>query len=113
MMRSFRRKIVTSPVFHETVGMVAASYLRLVWRTSRITVEPADIYEQVEIPVILAMWHGQHFMVPFIKKPDDARHRAKVLISRHRDGGSNARAAERMNGDTIRASAAHSGVFLQ
>jgi lysophospholipid acyltransferase (LPLAT)-like uncharacterized protein len=111
MMRSFRRKIVTSPAFHETVGMVAASYLRLVWRTSRITVEPADIYEQVEIPVILAMWHGQHFMAPFIKKPDDARHRAKVLISRHRDGEINARAAERLNVETIRGSGAHDGGF--
>src|SRR5262245_63381923 len=111
MIQSFRRKIVTSPVFHEAVGIVAASYLRLVWRTSRVTVEPADIYEQVEMPVILAMWHGQHFMAPFIKKAHDPRHRAKVLISRHRDGEINARAAERLNIETIRGSGAHDGGF--
>ena len=90
--------------------MVAASYLRLVWRTSRVTVEPAEIYEQVEIPVILAMWHGQHFMAPFMKR-DDPRHRTKVLISRHRDGEINARAAERLDVGTIRGSGAHNGEF--
>jgi lysophospholipid acyltransferase (LPLAT)-like uncharacterized protein len=110
MMESLRRKIVTSPVFHEAVGIVAASYLRLVWRTSRVTVEPTGVYEQVEIPVILAMWHGQHFMAPFIKR-DDPRHRTKVLISRHRDGEINARAAERLNIGTIRGSGAHNGGF--
>src|SRR5262249_51725041 len=111
MIQSFRRKIVTSPVCHEAVGIVAAAYLRLVWRTNRVTVEPADIYEQVEMPVILAMWHGQHFMAPFIKKAHDPRHRAKVLISRHRDGEINARAAKRLNIGTIRGSGAHDGGF--
>ena len=110
MMRSFRRAIVTSPVFQEAVGIVAASYLRLVWRTSRATVEPPGIYERVDIPAIIVMWHGQHFLAPFIKQ-DDPRHRAKVLISRHRDGEINARAAERLNIETIRGSGAHDGGF--
>src|SRR5262245_25742704 len=111
MLRSFRRKILTSPAFYEAVGFVAASYLRLVWHTSRATVEPADVYEQAEIPIILAMWHGQHFMAPFIRKAHDPRHCAKVLISRHRDGEINARAAERLNIGTIRGSGAHDGGF--
>jgi lysophospholipid acyltransferase (LPLAT)-like uncharacterized protein len=110
MPRSFRRNIATSPVFHEAVGIFAASYLRLVWRTSRVTVEPEGIYERVEIPAIIAMWHGQHFMAPFIKR-DDPSHRTKVLISRHRDGEINARAAERLNIETIRGSGAHNGGF--
>jgi lysophospholipid acyltransferase (LPLAT)-like uncharacterized protein len=110
MPRSFRRHIATSPVFHEAVGIAAASYLRLVWRTSRVTLEPPSIYDQVEIPAIVAMWHGQHFMAPFIKR-DDPRHRTKVLISRHRDGEINARAAERLNIGTIRGSGAHNGGF--
>ena len=88
------KRIVTSPAFQEAVGAVAAAYLRLAWRTSRVTLEPADIYESVEMPAIIAMWHGQHFMAPFIKRKDP-RHRTKVLISRHRDGEINARAAER------------------
>jgi len=89
---------------------MAASYLRLVWRTSRVTLEPPSIYDQAEIPAIVAMWHGQHFMAPFIKR-DDPRHRTKVLISRHRDGEINARAAERLKIETIRGSGAHNGGF--
>ena len=110
-MRSFRRNIVTSPAFHETAGVMAAWYLRFVWRTTRVTIEPPNIYDEVEIPAILAMWHGQHFMAPFIKKRHDPRHRAKVLISRHRDGEINARAAERLDIGTIRGSGAHDGGF--
>jgi hypothetical protein len=104
------KRIVTSPTFQETLGVVAASYLRLVWRTSRATVEPTDIYDSVEMPAIIAMWHGQHFMAPFMKR-DDPRHRTKVLISRHRDGEINARAAERLDIGTIRGSGAHNGEF--
>jgi len=104
------KRIVTSSTFQETVGVVAASYLRLVWQTSRATHEPRDIYETVEFPAIIAMWHGQHFMAPFIKR-NDPRHRTKVLISRHRDGEINARAAERLDIGTIRGSGAHNGEF--
>ncbi|HET7164082.1 MAG TPA: DUF374 domain-containing protein, partial [Pseudolabrys sp.] len=106
------KRIVTSPTFQEAVGTVAAAYLRLAWRTSRVTLEPSGIYESVEMPAIIAMWHGQHFMAPFIKRKDP-RHRTKVLISRHRDGEINARAAERLNIGTIRGSGAHNGEFYR
>jgi hypothetical protein len=104
------KRIVTSSAFQEAVGAVAAAYLRLVWRTSKVILEPPGIYESVEMPAIIAMWHGQHFMAPFIKRKDP-RHRTKVLISRHRDGEINARAAERLNIGTIRGSGAHNGEF--
>ena len=104
------KRIFASSQFQEAVGTVAASYLRLVWRTSRITLEPAHIYETVQMPAIVAMWHGQHFMAPFIKR-DDPQHRTKVLISRHRDGEINARAAEKLGIGTIRGSGAHNGEF--
>jgi lysophospholipid acyltransferase (LPLAT)-like uncharacterized protein len=106
------RRIVHSSGFQEAVGAAAASYLRLVWRTSRVTLEPDGIYESVEMPAILVMWHGQHFMAPFIKR-NDPRHRTKVLISRHRDGEINARAAERLDIGTIRGSGAHNGEFYR
>ena len=48
--------------------------------------------------------------MPFLKK-NDGSHRAKVLISRHRDGELNARAAERLGIGTIRGSGAHNGEF--
>jgi hypothetical protein len=62
------------------------------------------------MPAIIALWHGQHLMAPFIKRPERG-HRVKVLISRHRDGELNARAAERLGIGTIRGSGAHNGEF--
>jgi lysophospholipid acyltransferase (LPLAT)-like uncharacterized protein len=104
------KRIVASSAFQETVGTLGAWYLRLVWHTSRHIIEPANIYDIVETPAIIAMWHGQHFLAPFIKK-DRGSHRSKVLISRHRDGEINARAAERLGVGTIRGSGAHNGEF--
>jgi lysophospholipid acyltransferase (LPLAT)-like uncharacterized protein len=104
------KRLTASPAFQETVGTLAAGYLKLVWHTSRVTLEPANIYDTVQIPAIIAMWHGQHFMAPFIKR-DAEHHRVKVLISRHRDGEINARAAMRLGIGTIRGSGAHNGEF--
>jgi lysophospholipid acyltransferase (LPLAT)-like uncharacterized protein len=97
------KRIGRAPWVQAAVGVAAAEYLRLVWATSRFVVEPADVYERLEpeLPVIFAFWHGQHFMVPFAKP---AHYRAKVLISRHRDGEVNAIAAERLGVEAIRGS---------
>jgi lysophospholipid acyltransferase (LPLAT)-like uncharacterized protein len=94
----------------KTIGVLAAEYLRFVHLTSSLVTEPRDIYERAgpDLPIILAMWHGQHFMAPFIKKEG---YRAKTLISRHRDGEMNAIAAERLGVETIRGSGDHGGEF--
>ena len=109
---SFIKRLAGSRAVQTTLGVAAAEYLRLVWKTNRVVLDPADIYERMadELPVIVAMWHGQHFMIPFVKRPE---HRAKVLISRHRDGEINAIAAERLGVGTIRGSGAHSGEFAR
>ncbi len=107
---SVAKRILTSSAFQEAAGAIGAWYLRLVWFTSRVTLEPANIYDTVQPPLIIALWHGQHFLAPFIKRKD-ANHRAKVLISRHRDGEINARAAHRLGVGTIRGSGAHNGEF--
>jgi len=100
---SWSRRLFRSRPFQKTVGIIGAEYLRLVWKTSSVVTEPDRIYEQaaLDLPVILGMWHGQHFLVPFIRR---AEHRAKVLISRHRDGEVNAIAAEWLGVGTIRGS---------
>jgi lysophospholipid acyltransferase (LPLAT)-like uncharacterized protein len=105
------RNLLRSSRVQRAVGFLAAEYLRLVWRTNKFTIHPADIYERVEPqqPAIFAFWHGQHFMTPFIKTKES--HRAKVLISRHRDGEFNAIAAERLGIGTIRGSGDHGGAF--
>ena len=102
------KQIAASPAFMDAAGWLGAGYLKLVWHTSRSTLEPATIYETIQMPAIITMWHGQHFMMPFIKRPE---YRAKVLISRHRDGELNARAAKYLGIDTIRGSGAHNGEF--
>lgn len=110
-MKKFLRNTLRSGWFQRAVGILAAEYLRLVWITNRFTFEPADVYDQVEprMPVILAFWHGQHFLTPFIRnKPS---YRAKVLISRHRDGEFNAIAVERLGIGTIRGSGDHGSAF--
>jgi lysophospholipid acyltransferase (LPLAT)-like uncharacterized protein len=92
------------------VGVTAAEYLRFVAWANRRIIEPADIYERVgaDLPVIFAMWHGQQALVPFIRKPE---HRAKALISRHRDGELNAIALDWLGVEGIRGSGDHGGEF--
>lgn len=104
------KRIVTSSAFQETVATVGAGYLRLVGSTTRHIIEPANVYDTAQLPVIIGLWHGQHFIAPFIKRKDDTL-RAKVLISRHRDGEINARAAEKLGIGTIRGSGAHNNEF--
>jgi len=104
------KRIARTRLMQTALGVTAAGYLRLVWRTSRFVFEPADVYQRLEpqLPVIFAFWHGQHFMVPFAK-PD--YYRAKVLISRHHDGEVNAIAAERLGVEAIRGSGDHARRF--
>jgi lysophospholipid acyltransferase (LPLAT)-like uncharacterized protein len=104
------KRVTASRGFQKALGVTAAEYLRLVWKTSRLVIEPADFYDQIrsQQPIITAMWHGQHFMMPFFKR---AEHKGKVLISRHRDGEMNAVAAERLGVETIRGSGSHGRDF--
>jgi lysophospholipid acyltransferase (LPLAT)-like uncharacterized protein len=101
----FARRLTQKRWVQKTIGVAAAEYLRLVWMTSRFTMEPADPYRLYERdqPVILAMWHGQHFMLPFLRRGFPF----KVLISRHIDGEINAIAAEWLGVGTVRGSGDH------
>jgi lysophospholipid acyltransferase (LPLAT)-like uncharacterized protein len=105
------RNVLRSKWLQLALGFLAAEFLRLVWLTNKFEFEPADVYERAEPhqPLIFAFWHGQHFMTPFIKTKDS--HRAKVLISRHRDGEFQAIAAERLGIETIRGSGDQGGAF--
>jgi lysophospholipid acyltransferase (LPLAT)-like uncharacterized protein len=110
-LKKLLRNVLRSRRVQRAVGFLAAEYLRLVWRTNKFSFDPVHVYELVEPaqPVILAFWHGQHLLTPFIKTKES--HRAKVLISRHRDGEFNAIAAERLGIGTIRGSGDHGSAF--
>jgi lysophospholipid acyltransferase (LPLAT)-like uncharacterized protein len=106
------RRLARARWVQKITGIIAAEFLRFVNLTSRTVTVPGDIYERAgrELPVIIAMWHGQHFMAPFIKKKG---HKAKTLISRHRDGEMNAVAAEWLGVETIRGSGDHGDGFYR
>jgi lysophospholipid acyltransferase (LPLAT)-like uncharacterized protein len=97
------RRIGTFPWVQKSIGIAAAEYLRLVWKTNSFAIEPPDFYSRVapDLPVIVAMWHGQHYMTPFFRRE---QHPVKVLISRHRDGEINAIAAQWLGVGAIRGS---------
>jgi lysophospholipid acyltransferase (LPLAT)-like uncharacterized protein len=110
-LKKLLRNTLRSRWFQRAAGFLVAEYLRLVWRTNKMSFDPPEIYAQVEpqMPAILVFWHGQHFLTPFIKTKEI--HRAKVLISLHRDGEFNALAVERLGIGTIRGSGDHGSAF--
>ncbi|NNM72964.1 lysophospholipid acyltransferase family protein [Enterovirga aerilata] len=89
----------------EALGYVFARYLDLVRSTNRFVHEPADIYGELMPlrPFIGAMWHGQHFMAPYLRRRED---RAASLVSRSSDGELNAIALRHLGVRTIRGSGA-------
>ena len=82
---------------------LATGYLRLVRATNRFTLEPAGFPAAVapELPVIVAMWHGQHFMIHYAWPPGA---RIAALISRHKDAELNAVLLKRLGVKPIRGS---------
>lgn len=104
------KKVGRTPVVQQFLGSAIANYLRLVHITGRRVVDPPDLYERLiaQNSFIAAMWHGEHFLSPFINNlgyPVDA------LISRHRDGEINAIAARKLGIGTVRGSGAHDGAI--
>jgi len=99
------KRITRSRAVQEAMGLLVASYLKLVQRTNRFVMEPADAYDRIgpQMPVIAAMWHGQHFMIHFAKRPQD---RAASLVSRSGDGEFNAIALRHLGIRAIRGSGA-------
>lgn len=103
--RNLLKRMASSDRVIRVVGHAAVGYLHLVKGTSRITYEPENIQAAFgdALPGIVTMWHGQHFMAPFVT---DGELDIRVMVSRHRDGEINAIVAEKFGFGTIRASAA-------
>lgn len=94
------------PVFAVVAAKLAVWYLKLVYKSNRWTVEPLDIMDDVtpNLPVIAAVWHGQHVLLPAI--PIGLT--GSVMISRSLDGEITARVAEAFGAKAIRASGGRS-----
>ncbi len=91
------------PAVVRAAGSLLAGYLKLVHRTNTFAMDPPDLYDRLDqhLPVIFAMWHGQHFIVPFFQPKGWP---AKVMISRSADGEVNATAIRKLGLGLIRAS---------
>jgi lysophospholipid acyltransferase (LPLAT)-like uncharacterized protein len=103
------KKIGAMRWVQETLGYLLAAYLKWVQRTNPLHFIPSNPYAKLEqdfgsTPYIVAMWHGQHFMVHFAKRPQDT---TAALISRHRDGEFNAIALQHLGIIPIRGSGSH------
>jgi hypothetical protein len=101
----FWKNLARARPTQEILGFLVARYLGLVHRTNRFLMEPPDAYDRIGpmMPVIVAMWHGQHFMVHFAKREGD---RASSLVSRSADGELNAVALRHLGIRAIRGSGA-------
>ncbi len=88
----------------EAIGFLLASYLGFVERTSRFTTVPEDLdaFIKEDRPLIVAMWHGQHLMLPLARP--DTMGRVAALISRHEDAGAQALALRRLGIVPVRGS---------
>ncbi|PCI04055.1 MAG: hypothetical protein COB78_06865 [Hyphomicrobiales bacterium] len=88
----------TAPI----VSTIAIWFLKLVYSTNKIVAEPADVLETIKPlqPIITAVWHGQHILIPAIPIGINA----SVMISKNLDGEITARVAEHFGNQTIRAS---------
>lgn len=103
------KKLVRSHAFRVVVGTTLAWWFRFVRRSCRVVAEPSDFFERLggPRPLIITTWHGEHFMLPFIK-PDDSWP-VKAMISRSRDGEMNVLVCEKLGVGAIRASAGRTG----
>lgn len=99
------KKLAGSRAGQRIVGSIAARYLDVVRHTNRFVREPDDLYAGLagKMPVIVAMWHGQHFMIHFARRKGDP---IASLVSRSRDGELNASVLERLGVRAIRGSGA-------
>jgi lysophospholipid acyltransferase (LPLAT)-like uncharacterized protein len=102
---SLFKRLSRTRAAQEGAGFLFARYLDLVRGTNRFVYEPANLYDELAPlqPFIGAMWHGQHFMAPYMRRPQD---RAASLVSRSSDGELNAIALRHLGIRAIRGSGA-------
>jgi len=96
------RGITRGPLAMAALSRLAIGYLRLVFSTNKFVVEPEDAVDRVipDQPVIVAVWHGQHILLPVLPIGLNG----SAMISRNFDGEVTARIVEHFGNKTIRAS---------
>src|SRR3569833_2937234 len=105
-----KRLLASGPAL-ASVAFLAALYYRLVGGTNRIAYDPPDTFFAPfnEGAAIIALWHGEHFLVPFAGWEKD---RMAVLVTTHRDGEIVARSGSQLGMTFIRGSGDHGREFM-
>ena len=104
------KAITQSSAALECAGFLLASYYKLVGHTSRVVREPeADFYAPFDRnrAVIVALWHGEHFLFPFFGRE------LVGLATTHRDGEILVRAAKHFGVRFLRGSGDHGREFMR
>lgn len=103
MFKLYLKQLSANDWVQRFLGWLLATYLRLVRITTLWQHFPnrVDAVVDANAPYIVAMWHGQHFMVPFMGRKGQ---RYTILISGHRDGNMNAYAVHSLGLETVRGS---------
>lgn len=110
------KRLIRHPVVQGMLARLVALYLRLVWVTTRWTLVGEEHARPFAgAPMILAFWHerlplaalGWRLLARRVPQPGGRR--AKVLISRHRDGRLIANAVEPFGIDVVHASSSRGG----
>ncbi len=96
------KRLGKSKLAHEVLGFILAGYIRLVRLTNRFDQPDLEKLVDGKLPVIVAMWHGQHFMISFAR-PRAIKSMA-ALMSRHDDASANVAALRWLNVIPIRGS---------
>ncbi|MGH6864760.1 MAG: glycosyltransferase N-terminal domain-containing protein [Methyloceanibacter sp.] len=100
------KRLLASKPAVALVSATASAYVRLVYATSTIKREPADTEAKLfdQHPQILAMWHGQFMLLPYLKakRPADV----KAMVSRHGDAEIIGAVLKRFGMDLIRGAGA-------
>src|SRR5262245_57353702 len=98
--RTVRQPLVKSRLFKHALATALTLTFRFVARTNRIDFDPAAIVDKYS-PTIIALWHGQHLLVPFYYP----RGRRLVnMVSRSADAEMNALVLEKLGFEAVRGS---------
>ena len=107
------KRIASSEIALSLGAFFLAFYFWLVGRANRSRREPeADFYKPFTTgkPFIIALWHGEHFLLPFLVLPSE---KLNILITTHRDGEVLARACGYYGLKSIRGSGGEGSEFLR
>lgn len=79
-------RLLKSRAVINTIGRSMAAYIRFVKRTSHVSDDPPNFIENnlPDTPLIIAMWHGQGLLLPFIRPRDDIK--VAIMVAKHIDG---------------------------